>query len=162
MATDMTQNSKKFGGRQVFSIMIACAITWSIGSMVHFFLAPPALSIDHAYQVRRANAIDDNPAPKKSYQTVHFLAMDQVERQDMFSATWLQPVSQFMTMNIDNIKTVEDGCFQAFWANMNAVRMTLDWLDFSVEHMSKVSHVSFPSGCSCSIHSSVNLTFDTV
>jgi hypothetical protein len=42
-----------------------------------------------------------------------------------------------LKLNITNIKTVEDGCFQAFRQDRDAVRMTLDWLDFSVEHMSK-------------------------
>lgn len=136
MANETIQRRLNVGSRQqVFPIMIACAITWSIGSMMHSFFAP--VSIDSSYHTRRANTIGGNPVPKITYRKVHFLGMDQVETEDMFSATWLQPVSSFLKMDVDNIKTVEDGCFQAFWANMSAVRMTVDWLDFSVEHMSK-------------------------
>lgn len=125
--------------RQVMSIMIACAVTWTFGSMTHFF-AP--ISSDHA---RRADAIVDQdlpaenhaPSSKDMYRQVHFLDQSQVDLNDQFSATWLQPLENFLKMNVDGIKTVEDGCFQAFRTNPRAVRMTLDWLDFSVEHMSK-------------------------
>jgi hypothetical protein len=45
---------------------------------------------------------------------------------------------KFLQVNITNIKTVEDGCFQVFRQRRDAsVKMTLDWFDFSVEHLSK-------------------------
>ena len=79
MATDMTQNSKKFGGRQVFSIMIACAITWSIGSMMHFLLRtllyPLTMLTKYGVQMPLTTILRQ----KITYQKVHFLAMDQVE-----------------------------------------------------------------------------------
>jgi hypothetical protein len=46
-------------------------------------------------------------------------------------------VSRFMDINTDAIATVEDGCFQPFWQYISHVRMTRDWLEFAVEHMSQ-------------------------
>ena len=48
-----------------------------------------------------------------------------------------------MKMDVSKIKTVEDGCFEAFRSDKTKVRMTYDWLDFCVEHLSKVSQISF-------------------
>jgi len=84
--------------------------------------------------------MDDLPIhyTPETYRHVHFIENGQLDMDDYFSATWLQSLENFMKMDVNNIKTVEDGCFQAFRRNESAVRMTLDWLDFSVEHMSKV------------------------
>jgi len=56
---------------------------------------------------------------------------------DLFSASWIMNLKQFKAIDIDRIATVEDACFQPFRQNRNDVRMTRDWLEFCVEHMSK-------------------------
>ena len=56
---------------------------------------------------------------------------------DLFSASWLMNVSQFMCIDTSNINIIEDGCFQPFRQPGSDVRMTRDWLSFAVEHMSK-------------------------
>lgn len=56
---------------------------------------------------------------------------------DLFSASWIMNVNRFMGINPEAIATVEDGCFQPFWQYINHVRMTRDWLEFAVEHMSQ-------------------------
>jgi len=56
---------------------------------------------------------------------------------DLFSASWLMNVRQFMGINVNRIATCEDGCFQPFRQCSNDVRMTRDWLECAVEHMSK-------------------------
>jgi hypothetical protein len=74
MANETIQRRLNVGSRQqVFPIMIACAITWSIGSMMHSFFAP--VSIDSSYHTRRANTIGGNPVPKITYRKVHFLGI---------------------------------------------------------------------------------------
>lgn len=139
MTNTLSDSPKRsVGSRHMMSVMIACALTWSFGSVTNFFVA------QDAHTTRRADtAALDMPSlqqreEQQQYRQVHFLPGDQLSINDMFSATWLQPVENFLKMNVANIKTVEDGCFQAFRPDLGAVRMTLDWLDFSVEHMSKV------------------------
>jgi hypothetical protein len=56
---------------------------------------------------------------------------------DLFSASWIMNLSRFKNINTDTIATIEDGCFQPFLQYINDVRMTRDWLEFTVEHMSK-------------------------
>ena len=71
-------------------------------------------------------------------QKVNFLRPQHLDLNDMFAATWLQPLSKFMAMDVEYIMAVEDGCFVALRGEKNKyVRMTVDWLDFSVEHLSK-------------------------
>jgi len=56
---------------------------------------------------------------------------------DLFSASWIMNVDQFLRIETDNINIIEDGCFQPFRQPGSDVRMTRDWLNFAVEHMSK-------------------------
>jgi len=56
---------------------------------------------------------------------------------DCFSASWLMNINRFMDINIDKIQTCEDACFQPLRQYKSHVRMTRDWLEFTVEHMSK-------------------------
>lgn len=139
-------------GRQGLSIMIACAITWSIGSTFNFFMphdsilarrmmeatAPPPLPpLAKRRSIKTASSSQTTNDPSSS-RKMQFVGEGQLSMNDWFSATWLQPLENFMKMKVNEIKTVEDGCFEAFRTNQSAVRMPLDWLDFSVEHMSKV------------------------
>jgi hypothetical protein len=61
------------------------------------------------------------------------------ERLDFFSDSWYMNVDLFREMDVseDSIETVESACFAAYEDRMDLVRMSLDWLDFSVEHMSR-------------------------
>jgi hypothetical protein len=79
-----------------------------------------------------------NVGMQRKRQKVNLLKFPHIDLQDMFAATWLQPLSKFMTMDVNEILTVEDGCFVALrGGKQKYVRMTVDWLDFSVEHLSK-------------------------
>jgi len=58
---------------------------------------------------------------------------------DLFSASWIMNLSLFMRVDLDDVKTVEDGCFGPFrqanrWGY--PVGQTRDWFDLSVEHLS--------------------------
>lgn len=56
---------------------------------------------------------------------------------DFFSASWLMNVRQFRGINTDRIAICEDACFQPFRQYSDKIRMTRDWLELAVEHMSK-------------------------
>ena len=138
MPVSPTQPKHLFGLRRFMLIMLACVITWNIATMSQLF-APPQ---NHSLLLRGTETYELAMEPpreqtKKPVRTVHFLENNQLHINDHFSATWIQPLSNFMQVNVSNIKTVEDGCFQVFRQDRNAVKMTLDWLDFSVEHLSK-------------------------
>lgn len=46
-------------------------------------------------------------------------------------------MSTFLKLDTNEIETVEMGVFRVWKENRDNMRMTLDWLDFSVEHLSK-------------------------
>lgn len=56
---------------------------------------------------------------------------------DSFSDSWLMNKKTFLETNLSKIESVEDACFESFTGRRKQLRMPLDWLDFSVEHMSK-------------------------
>ena len=58
---------------------------------------------------------------------------------DAFSATWWTVVSNFLKVEkFESVsQTPEDGVFELLRVNGKNTVMTTDWLDFSVEHMSK-------------------------
>lgn len=69
---------------------------------------------------------------------VHFMPLGQVNEKDAFSASWLQRTEDFLSMELDRIMICEDAAFRAFRGNRRKMlRMTLDWFDFSLEHLSK-------------------------
>lgn len=131
--------------RQAMPLVVACALTWSIGSLTNFMLPRD----DGPHSSRRVPSIYERrtelanlPAPREKsdlYRQVHFIDKSQLSIMDMVSGSWIQPLSTFLEMNVQGIKSVDDGCLQAIKPNLDQVRMTLDWLDFSVEHMSEVS-----------------------
>ena len=56
---------------------------------------------------------------------------------DHFSASWIQPVAKFLSVNTNSINIVEGAVHRVYYLNQKNIRMTTDWFDFSVEHMSK-------------------------
>jgi hypothetical protein len=56
---------------------------------------------------------------------------------DYYSGAWLQPTEVFQNWDTMNVYTLEDASWRVYNNNRDKVRMSLDWLDFSVEHMSK-------------------------
>lgn len=84
--------------------------------------------------------IDAAATPKTTIEDrqVHFMPLGQVSEKDAFSASWLQRTEDFMTMELDRILICEDAAFRAFRGpRRKMLRMTLDWFDFSLEHLSK-------------------------
>lgn len=130
------------GSHQVLPMMVACALTWSIGSMTNFLQVPVAderrtdSNTNVPPERRRTEATISSPIDH--HQQVYFVERGQLDLMDHFSGSWLQPVENFLKMNLTYVNIVEDGCHQAYRQNKTAAQMTVDWLDFSVEHMSKV------------------------
>lgn len=79
----------------------------------------------------------NHPQHQQQQRRVYFLNSTQLEGKDYFSATWIQPVSNFVTLDLSRVRNVEAGCFAVFATNRGKVFMTLDWFDFSVQHLSK-------------------------
>jgi len=72
--------------------------------------------------------------------TVHYLDGDQLSNPDAFAAGWWQRREDFLTMNLTAIRICEDAAFRAFMdrdRRRHMLRMTVDWLNFGVEHLSK-------------------------
>lgn len=69
---------------------------------------------------------------------VYFLNRTQLSKHDGFSATWLTTKEDFLTLPFDLMHSCEMTSFRAFdMSREEKMRMTLDWTQFSVEHMSK-------------------------
>jgi hypothetical protein len=69
---------------------------------------------------------------------VFFLNETHLSHHDGFSASWLQSRSDFVNMPFDEIYTCESAAFRAYDGRRTSkMRMTNDWMQFSVEHLSK-------------------------
>jgi hypothetical protein len=71
-------------------------------------------------------------------QQVFFLNETHLSHHDGFSASWIQSKSDFMSMPFDNVDSCESAAFRAYdGSRMPKMRMTNDWMQFSVEHLSR-------------------------
>lgn len=85
----------------------------------------------------------------KTKAPIHFLSSKHFEDlDDTFSASWLQRLEDFMQMDCASMHVVEDSSWLAYRTpedtRLEKLRMTIDWLDFSVEHLShwhKMFHI---------------------
>ena len=82
------------------------------------------------------------PIEEDTIPTVQFIPHEKLKRRhsDFFSATWWQSKDRFLrTFDPSRIDSCEGATFQAILSNsvMDDLRMTVDWLKFSVEHLSK-------------------------
>ena len=109
---------------------LACALVWNVG-LATLFLFTTTTTTDETPLERKMESTILPPTP------VHLLKLGELEWKDLFSATWIQPVATFLELDTNKIRSVEQSSFQVFYENSRKVRMTYDWLDFSVEHMSK-------------------------
>lgn len=86
---------------------------------------------------QKVKVLSWNETSPEQRQKVHFLGRSQLTRRDTFSASWLQSTQDFMRMNLTRITFCEAAAFAAFARRTHKLRMTLDYLDLSVEHLSK-------------------------
>ena len=56
---------------------------------------------------------------------------------DYYSGSWLMPMNRFESLKAKGINVLEDASHLPFYENKENVRMPVDWLDFSTEHMSR-------------------------
>ena len=72
--------------------------------------------------------------------TVHWLDYEHKQivedSGDYYSGSWLTPMSHFLSMNAKGMENLESAS-HTVWDKKEYVRMAVDWLDFSVEHMSR-------------------------
>jgi hypothetical protein len=84
------------------------------------------------------------PTPQRStqYETeLHFIPANQLQQRDYFSDSWLISKQRLLEIDVRRIAIVEDAAFVAVGRNAKRpyryAKMTLDWMDFCVEHLSK-------------------------
>ena len=121
-------------------IMIALAITWSMG-IILVTNNPKRRAESYVSIITRE---EESSIPKRRHLTTTTRKASLLFGQDVKCTLSIHSpphgcsrVSKFLQVNVSNMNTVEEGCFEVFRTFPKAVRMTLDWLDFSVEHMSK-------------------------
>ena len=102
------------------------------------FVYSPFLHVDTSFQ--SIKQVQQNSTK------VYFLnaAKHVDDNKDLFSASWLQPVESFLKFDTSgkNLATKQAGSNALFQSNLKKVQMTLDWLDFSVEHLSSWIHAT--------------------
>jgi hypothetical protein len=92
--------------------------------------APSGTTYKAPRKTRNTNTLNAN-------RTMQFIPSNNLGKLDYFSATWIQPMSTFLKLDTNRIINVEMGVFRVWRENLDRMRMTLDWMDFSVEHLSK-------------------------
>mmetsp|Transcript_10345 Transcript_10345/g.24644 ORF Transcript_10345/g.24644 Transcript_10345/m.24644 type:complete len:194 (-) Transcript_10345:1253-1834(-) len=64
--------------------------------------------------------------------------MDHTAVKDFYySGSWIQPIEPFLDLRIESMQSLEDASHRVYFENEKNVRMSVDWLDFAVEHLSK-------------------------
>ena len=139
----------------VFALFVLCVFTLH---RVHFFLSYPP---DHTRANRKGiirrdgdveqapplnnvafveNIITSAPSPPLAI-PIDFIPIEDLQILDIFAASWWQSVPRFLELNVTKyVQTVEDDAFAPILKagrGFKDARMTRDWLDFSVEHLSK-------------------------
>ena len=72
---------------------------------------------------------------------VEYIPTDQLIERDIFSAAWWQHIPRFLELDVEKyVQNVESDAFKPVLRagrGFDDARLTRDWLDFSVEHLSK-------------------------
>ena len=99
-------------------------------------------------RIHNSTTASSSTTTKISNRPVYFLQKRHLNLpHDAFSATFWQSKERFLGISLDPIKSVEGAIFEQLRHRtksgklshrlMHEIRMTVDWLDFSVEHLSK-------------------------
>ena len=109
------------------------------GLIIIMLVACPNLYI--SMSIRSLNDEDQSAEFRKLGNTedriVHWMNSTSIVDIDYFSASWLAPLDAFLQSKTDQMHIVEDACHRVYEQHRGKVRMSADWMDFSVEHMSK-------------------------
>jgi hypothetical protein len=87
--------------------------------------------------------VDGDPATNKHFLNARqtFLDPKDLQDEDRYAASWWMTRERFMRVNVSDIGNLEGASFVPLsplhGEEEDVVRMTRDWLDFSVEHLSK-------------------------
>ena len=93
------------------------------------------VQLHHEKAVRTAPALSYSASNRTS--TVKWLTEMDLDDLDPFSGTWYMSMDLFLEADLPNIGNVEGASWELFKGRYHLLRMPVDWLDFSVEHMSK-------------------------
>ena len=104
----------------------------ALTNLQHTHLQPQQDDVRAQVQVKYLTVGYDNQAHDPNHPAT-------VTLNEGFSASWWASVSSFLRYkDVEIVSPSPEGAsFELFIANIDKVRMTKDWLDFSVEHMSK-------------------------
>jgi len=94
-------------------------------------------SFERSIIVSSSDAHNDNSGQGRG--TVYWLNHNQFKdgKRDYYSGSWLLPMRYFESLDAKGMRILEDGSHHVFYENIKEVRMSVDWLDFAVEHMSR-------------------------
>ena len=84
--------------------------------------------------------IEDEIINSTEDREVHWMATHDdyfSKRSGYYSGAWLQPVSTFVKTEMKGMNLLEDASHFVYRQHKSKTRFSLDWMDFSVEHMSK-------------------------
>ena len=109
----------------------------------------PATTNNHHQHEQQQQQQQQAPPPKRqppppkldtsSANELYFVPPKDISTQDTFSASWLQSKKEFLTFDLAQVGMCEDAAFK-LWnegsGRRHKLRMTLDYFDFSVEHLS--------------------------
>lgn len=82
-----------------------------------------------------------NRQRQRQRQEVEYIPTDQLNDRDIFSAAWWQRMPRFFELDVERyVQNVESDAFKPVLRagrGFDDARLTRDWLDFSIEHLSK-------------------------
>jgi hypothetical protein len=82
-----------------------------------------------------------NKLPERHISGLQFIHTKELRQRDYFSDSWLINRQRFLEIDVEMIRIVEDAAFSAVGNSSQTphsyAKMTYDWADFAVEHLSK-------------------------
>ena len=98
----------------------------------------------NTYKKDTHNSIHDDNSPKQEYPNLSYLSNTTSIQQrrviwtnlSLYSGAYLIPVQYLSSLPTEKIDNLESATFQVIRSQRQHARMSLDWLDFSVEHLS--------------------------
>jgi len=119
-------------------------LCWNVGDIVSISMAVVDGRGDGATYPEIGYAEANNSevsttAPLKKHREIEFVLPSEIyEIGEYYSGMWWQNKDYFLSTNYDNdIVALEQASFRLFYSRTEKVRLVRDWLDFSVEHLSK-------------------------
>jgi hypothetical protein len=139
-------------------VAIATALNFYYGLSIKFYNPVNDLYDDFEYMIKVIDVDNTKQQQQKQKQSVKkkkkvplklsYIHESELQKNHMFSDSWLLNRERFLEINSTLIYKIEDAALAAAWPrgkrdNGNHpyphAKMLVDWTDFSVEHLSKVN-----------------------